>query len=306
MTLAHPARFAAAVVVAALIALLYFVLSQRKTQQDLAYSHIAFFVAAAQPRTWLPRVLDGALVLGLFALALALGGPRVTAPVAIRDGSVFICIDTSGSMAATDVLPTRAAAALSAARSFIEESAPGTRIGLVAFSSGAALIAPLSPDHASVEAALASIPPPNGATAIGDALRLAAGAFPPTGHRLIILVTDGVNNTGVDPLEVAQWLGTQHIPIYAIGIGTQSGAEIPGSTDQATIDEGALRSYAASSGGAYARVENATQLREALARLGRVTSFERKPVDAAAEIAAAGIALVIGSFLAGLGIGRLV
>jgi Ca-activated chloride channel homolog len=305
VTFSHPLRFVIAIVVAAALAAIYWRLTQRKTAHDLAYSNIAFFVAAARPRTWVPGALGACWALGLIALACALGGPRVTAPVPVRDGSAFICIDTSGSMAAGDVAPTRAAAALAAARAFIEESSPGTRIGLVAFSSGASLVQPLTADHAQAEAALASIPPPNGATAIGDALRLAASEFPPRGHRLIVLVTDGVNNMGVDPEQVAEWLGTQHIPVYTIGIGTANGTVIPGTSDEASIDEGALQSYAQVSGGAYARAENATQLRVALERLGRVTSFERKPVDAAPGFTVAGVLLVIVTFLVGLGLGRL-
>ncbi|MHB8433803.1 MAG: vWA domain-containing protein [Candidatus Tyrphobacter sp.] len=305
MTFAHPLRFAVALAVVAVLAILYGVLSHRKSAQDLAYSSLAFFAAGVKPRLWLPRLLQAGWVVGLVALAAALGGPRVIAPVPVRDGAVFICIDTSGSMAAQDVAPTRAAAALAAARAFIDESPRGTRIGVISFSSGASLIQPLSANHAQLKASLAAVPPPNGATAIGDALRLAASALPATGHRLVVLVTDGVNNTGVDPQQVADWFGTQHIAIYTIGIGTSNGGLIPGSSDVATIDEGALQSYAQVSGGAYARAENATQLRNALARLGRITALEGKRVDATPSFTIAGVLLLIATLLAGLGIGRL-
>ncbi len=305
MTLAHPLRFAFALLVAAALALLYTVLTRRRTAHDLAYSSITFWTAAAQPGRWIPRLLDAGWMLALLLLALALGGVHLTAPMPVHDGAVFICIDTSGSMATTDVSPTRAAAALNAARAFIEESAPGTRIGLITFSGGASMIQPLSSDHEQVEAALAQVPPPNGATAIGDALRLAATALPETGHRLIVLVTDGVNNTGVDPLEVAEWLGTQHVPVYTIGIGTPNGGFIPGSEDEATIDEGALREYAQVSGGAYARAEDATELHDALARLGRITSFAKQRVDATAGFTIAGIVLLVTTFLTGMGLGKL-
>jgi Ca-activated chloride channel family protein len=304
MSIAHPLRFVVALVVAGVLALLYRRLVQRKTAHDLAYSHLPFFLAAAQPKTWVPRALALAFVAGLLAFAFAAGGTRVVAPVPVRDGAVFICIDTSGSMAATDVIPTRFAAALDAARAFIEESPRGTRIGLIAFSTGASIIQPLSTDHARVESALAQVPPPGGATAIGDALRLAATQMPSFGHRLIVLVTDGVSNMGVDPQQMAEWLGTQHIPVYTVGIGTASGTVIPGSNDVATIDEPALRSYAAASGGAYARAQNATQLHDALAHLGRVTAFERKRVDATPAFTVAGIALLLATFMAGIGIGR--
>jgi Ca-activated chloride channel homolog len=305
MSFDHPLRFGVAIVLAVMLALLYARLQSRKTAHDLTYSHLAFFLAAAQPRRWVPQALQGTFVAALVALAFAIGGVHLTAPVPVRDGDVFICIDTSGSMSATDIIPTRSAAALTAARAFIEESPRGTRIGLIAFSAGASLIAQLSADHAAVEDALASIPPPNGGTAIGDALRLAAEEFPPKGHRLVVLITDGVNNMGVDPEEVAEWLGTQHIPVYTIGIGTPNGGFIPGSTDEATIDEGALESYAQVSGGAYARAENATQLRDALARLGRITAFEKKKVDATSGFTVAGVLLLLGTFLGFFAVGKL-
>ncbi len=207
-------------------------------------------------------------------------------------------------MVATDVVPTRAEASKAAARAFIASSPPGIKIGLIAFSGAAGVVAPLSADHHAVAAALDELPLPNGATAIGDALKLAAQQLPPAGHRVVILITDGVNNAGIDPVEMAQWLGAHHVPVYTVGIGTPSGGLIPGTNEEATIDENALRGYAQVSGGAYARAENATQLRDALARLGRVTSLQRKPVDASFGLAIAGALGMMIAFLAGFGLGR--
>jgi Ca-activated chloride channel family protein len=205
-------------------------------------------------------------------------------------------------MASTDVSPTRAQAAQSAARAFIDESPPGTRIGVIAFATSAAIVAPLSSDHDAVRAALDQIPSPNGATAIGDALRLAADTLPPSGHRVVILVTDGVNNAGSDPQEIAAYLGAHHIPVYTIGIGTPNGDLIGG--EEATIDENALRSYADASGGAYARAENAEQLRAALARLGSLTTFERRQIPAATAFVSVAAALFAATLLGGLAVGR--
>jgi Ca-activated chloride channel family protein len=305
MTFAHPLRFGVALVAAALLALLYLRFSNRKAAHDLAYSHLAFFMEAAKPRLWVPRLFDGAFVSAMLVLAFAFGGVRLTAPVLVHDGAVFICIDTSGSMAATDVFPTRAAATLEAARAFIQESPRGTRIGIIAFSGTAEIVTPLSSDHANVIAALSQIPAPGGGTAIGDAMRAAAGALPATGHRLIVLITDGVNNSGTDPFEVAQWLGMRHIPVYTIGIGTANGGVIPGSSDEATIDEGALEAYADASGGAYARASDATQLHDALSRLGRITAIEKKKVNAAPGFTIAGVVLLLATFLGFAGIGKL-
>jgi Ca-activated chloride channel homolog len=304
MTFDRPGWLLAGLAGVAVFALLYGWLSRRRTARDLAYSNVAFFMAAAKPRPWIPAALALAWILSLGGVAFALGGPHLVLPVPARDGSVFICIDTSGSMASTDIEPSRADAAKAAARTFIAASPAGTKIGIIAFSGAAGIVQPLSADHDAVSQSLDQVPLPDGATAIGDALQLAARNFPPRGHRVVILITDGVNNAGADPSEVAQWLGAHHIPVYTIGIGTNSGEIIPGTNQEATIDEDALRSYAQVSGGAYARVESASQLREALARLGRVTTVERKQVDASLGFAIAGAVGMLVAFFAGFGLGR--
>lgn len=304
MSIDHPVRLAMGLAAVAIFAVVYAALQRRVRALDLAYSNIPFLIEAAQPRQWIPRTLQTLWILALAGVVLGVSGPHLTIPVPVHDGSVFICIDTSGSMASTDVIPTRAQAAKAAARAFIDESPVGTRIGIISFAGTASVVAPLSADHQSMTASLDDVPSPNGATAIGDALRVAAQMLPAGGHRVVILITDGVNNTGTDPMEMAQWLGAHHIPIYTVGIGTPNGGLIPGTSEEATIDEEALEGYANASGGAYARAENATQLRDALAHLGRVTSLQRKPVDASLGFAVAGALTMLVTFLAGFGLGR--
>ncbi len=304
MSVDHPARLALGILGIVAFAVLYQRLQGRATARDLAYSNVAFFAQAARPRQWIPRALAALWIVALAAVVLGIAGPHLTIPVTARDGSVFICIDTSGSMASTDVFPTRAQAAKNAARAFIAQSPAGIKIGVISFAAAAGVVAPLSADHESVDAELDEVPLPNGATAIGDALKLAAQLLPPSGHRVVILITDGVNNAGTDPMQMAQWLGAHHVPVYTVGIGTPNGGLIPGSNEEATIDEEALRAYAGAGGGAYARAENAGQLRDALARLGRVTSLARKSVDASLGFAVVGALGMLGAFLAGFGLGR--
>lgn len=304
MSVDHPLRLALGLLAVVIFALLYDLLARRVTARDLAYSNVAFFLEAAKPRRWVPRALQALWIAALAALVLGISGPHLAMWVPVRDGSVFICIDTSGSMSSTDVFPTRAQAAKAAARAFINESPPGTRIGIISFAGSASVITPLNADRQAVIGALDQIPLPNGATAIGDALKLAAQMLPASGHRVVILITDGVNNAGRDPMEIAQWMGAHHVPVYTVGIGTPNGGLIPGTNEEATIDEDALRGYADASGGAYARAENATQLRDALARLGRITSLTHKPVDASLGFAVGGALGMVLAFLAGFGLGR--
>jgi hypothetical protein len=99
-------------------------------------------------------------------------------------------------------------------------------------------------------------------------------------------------------------LGAAHIPLYTIGIGTNNGALIPGTLQEAGIDEGALRAYAAATGGSYSRAGDASQLREALARLGRSTSLTHANVDISLPLALAAGGLMAMTFLIGIAAGR--
>lgn len=304
MSVEHPWWLLLAVVLVIAFAMLIVRLQRRATANDLAYSNVEFFTQAIRPRAWIPRALTIALVAGVAGLLGAAARPHVTLPLPIHDGQVFICIDTSGSMASTDVAPTRAEAAKAAARAFINETPAGTKIGIIAFAAGAELVQPLSAERATVSASLDNLPQPDGATAIGDAMRLAAQNLPDAGHRVVVLITDGVNNAGTDPIEAAQWLGQHQVPVYTVGIGTQQGGLIPGTNDEATIDEDALRRYAEASGGAYARAENAVQLHDALARLARITTVRRQEIDASLPLALAGGGLMLCAFVTGLATGR--
>ena len=146
MTLAHPLWLGAAVVVAALFVWLAQAASRRAAKSALAYSDLAFFETATGLRgnPALPIAIGCAA--GIVALGAALASPRVVAVVPVRGVAVVLCVDTSGSMRATDVAPSRSDAAAAAVRAFVDAVPDGTRIGIVAFSSGAGVVAPLSDD----------------------------------------------------------------------------------------------------------------------------------------------------------------
>lgn len=303
MTLSHPWIVALALIAAAVASVLYRAAMQRRTARTLQYSHLPFLVGAVQARTWPAKVLASAWILAVALLVFALSGPRVRAAVPVG-GSVVLCVDTSGSMAADDVEPTRAQAALAALRAFVDAAPSSTAVGIISFATGAQAIVPPTRDRDQIRSAVDAIPPPNGATAIGDALNVAQRILPKRGHRVVVLITDGENTYGSDPMAAARALGAAHIPLYTIGIGTNSGTLIPGTLQEAGINEEALRSYAAATGGAYSRADDATQLRRALAVLGRATSLERKTVDVSLATAMAAGALMVLTFLGGMAAGR--
>jgi Ca-activated chloride channel family protein len=305
MTFAKPLFLAVALALAALFVALAVASARRSRGAALAYSDLAFLEKAIGRAPPWAAIFAGVWAIAILTAGAALAKPSIVANVAVHDAAIVLCIDTSGSMSATDVSPTRSDASHDAALAFINGVPDGTRIGLVAFSAAAFPLGPLTDDRDLARDALGRLPAPNGGTAIGDALNVAAQLLPRGGRRAIVLVTDGVNNAGSDPLEVASLLGGQGISIFTVGIGTNgSGLVIPGTNDDAALDEDALRSIAASGNGTYARVGDAAGLRDRLGTLARTSINERRRIDLTAACTFAAGVLAFGAALGALALGR--
>lgn len=305
MSFSHPQLALFGILALGAFAWLYFVLERSRNAQALLYSSVAFALETMRPSRWPGRLLYATWLIGAGALALALSGPHFVTHVPTKDATVVICIDTSGSMRSLDIEPTRGEAAKAAAHEFVDDVPAGTRVGLVTFASAAELIQPPTDDLDAVRAAIDRIPLPDGGTAIGDALNVAAQQMPQTGTRVIVLLTDGVNNRGVDPVAASQAIGPKGISIYTIGIGTRgSGMIIPGTSEEADIDEVALRAIAANGNGTYTQAQDAASLAGTFRHLALQTVWELKRVDGSVPIALGGGFLVVLAFLAGVGLGR--
>jgi Ca-activated chloride channel family protein len=305
MTFVHPLWLAGAVALALAFAALAARGARVARTAALDYSNLAFLeraIGRGFPWTTLFAVCwTAAIVLAGAALAR----PSVIAQLPVRDAAIVLCIDTSGSMASTDVAPTRSEASRAAAQTFIDGVPAGTRIGIVAFSTAALPLGALTDDRDAARDALSRLPAPNGGTAIGDALAAAAHLLPAGGRRAIVLVTDGVNNSGSDPLEAARQIGAQGIAIFTVGIGTNgSGELIPGTGEAAELDEDALRAIAQSGNGSYALVGDAGALRDRLSALARTTIRERSRLDLTVPAGATAAVLAFGAAFGALALGR--
>ena len=125
-------------------------------------------VAPKRPR-WRRHLPAIGLLLGLVALSLSLAKPAVAQQTADKRGVVVLAMDTSLSMEATDVAPSRLAAAQDAARTFLKNVPKGVRVGLVSFDNGARLIVPPTDKMAVVERGISRLQLGEG-TAIGEAV----------------------------------------------------------------------------------------------------------------------------------------
>jgi Ca-activated chloride channel family protein len=175
------------------------------------------------PARWIPPVL---LLAAMAALALALARPEFPYRAAVNQASVMLVTDHSGSMAANDVSPSRLAAAVNAANTFIDQLPSGARVGAIAFSdSPDAVQAPVA-DHDAARAII-DAQSAEGATNTGDSLQLALqllhANLPHHPPSAVVLLSDGAANAGVNPVSVAQQAKKDHVPIYTVALGTPRG-----------------------------------------------------------------------------------
>lgn len=238
---------------------------------------------------WIPRIIRVAIII-ILTLAAARPQSGEEREVIYSEGlDIAIALDISGSMRAMDFQPqNRLEVAKLVIGSFIE-GRPNDRIGLVLFGSEAFTVCPLTLDHELLRIFLeqAQIGMVEEQTAIGKAISSALNRLrveaesprspvqpkgqtePDSNNKVIILVTDGVNNvfTGMDPITAARAAQALGIKIYTIGVGTEGVApvphpRIPGLVVQSPveIDEDSLREIASITGGQYFRARNAEAL----------------------------------------------
>jgi Ca-activated chloride channel family protein len=234
------------------------------------------------------------------ALAVALARPRVSYSAAVSEASVVLVSDHSGSMAATDVQPTRLAAADRAANTFIDELPTNARVGAVAFSTSPdAVQGPVS-NHSAARTIIDG-QSADGATDTGDALELAlqllhggAAKHPPSA---IVLLSDGAANRGPSPTTIARDAARAKIPIYTIALGTPDGT-VPnpdpfGQPLAVPPDPQLMQQIAQVSGGRAFNAQNADELSSIYKRLGSRLGSETRKREVTADFAIGGLALLL-------------
>jgi Ca-activated chloride channel homolog len=274
-------------------------------------------VAPHRPR-WRRHVPMLAFALALVALIVAVARPQRSVAKPVTNGVVMLANDTSASMQATDVAPSRLRAALRAARRFVNEVPSTVQVGLLEFARRPSVLQTPTTDHASTVAALATVPRTSGGTAVGVALSTAvnqirsvprvAGKRPPGA---IVLISDGASNVGISPLEVASQARADHIPIYTISVGTPNGT-IPIRQGAKTtiapvpVGRGQLAAIATLSGGRTFQVADIVGLRSAYDHLAARLGKKHINEDITTSFAGIGLALlVLGSVMTLRWFGRL-
>jgi Ca-activated chloride channel family protein len=234
-------------------------------------------IAGVKP-TWRVRfrpMLFVLRVLALASLSIALARPQssnTTENIDSEGVDIVLSIDVSGSMLAEDFQPNRIEAAKKVAMQFVD-ARPTDRLGLVIFSGESFTQCPITIDHNVLKEQLSQIKSGvlQDGTAIGmglatgvDRLRYAKGK-----SRVLILLTDGVNNTGlIDPMTALEIAKSYKVRVYTVGVGSMGQAPYPVQTPfgiqkqmmPVQIDEPLLKKISVETGGKYYRATNNTSL----------------------------------------------
>ena len=308
-----------------LAAAAYWVVQRRPSRYAVASSNLDVLAAVVGARRDWRRHVPAALLLGaLAAMCVAFARPSMVVQRPSERATVVLVVDVSGSMRATDVKPSRLAAARRAIRSFAEEIPDELRVGVVAFSDDAQVVVPPTRDRAQLLEGVALLAPGFG-TAIGDAIGrgvdlartttteegVSAATVPLKDERgrslaSILLPSDGSQTRGVlTPGQGADLARKAGIPVYTIALGTEAGSILvgpPGARQLVPVppDRETLAAIADYTDGESYDVESAEALDGVYTGLGSRVGREDAPREVSSAFVALGALLAAGALAAGM------
>lgn len=258
-------------------------------------------VAPASPG-WHRHAGPAIYLLAATVLIVALARPQHEVQKEIEQASVMLVTDRSGSMRSEDLKPNRMEAVKAAASSFLEQVPQQIRVGALAFNQKTRLLASPTTDRDRVRRALNTLEGA-GSTATGDALGAALAILRPQGldgprtPAAIVLLSDGKNVRGRDPIRLARRAGRLDVRVFTIALGTDTGtltsqnADGTTKTERVPPDRAAMREIAQASGGTTSDAPSAEALSKVYEELGSAVATE--PAQDQLTSAPVGLALVL-------------
>jgi Ca-activated chloride channel family protein len=317
VSFANPVLLAVGLVVAAVLAGAA-VAATRRRARALASAGVA---TAGGGRARLAGVWF--TIAGIAVLAVATAGPTVTVPVSHASGTVIIAIDVSGSMAATDVPPSRLGAAKKAAQAFVNAQPPSVNIGVIAFEQGGLEAAVPTADHATALAAIGRLSA-GGGTSLGSAILAALSAIThrtvslgPNGSAptigfwpsaTIVLFSDGQDGgdsgasgssasagLSADTATAAAVAEKAGVHVDTVGVGTVAGTtvDVEGYHLFTGLNEATLKSISQTTAGTYHPASTASELDGIASSINLRLTVANQPLPLAGAFIAFALALLV-------------
>lgn len=312
----------------------YVLMLRRQNKRALRYVHIGLIKSAVGPGARVRRHVPPALFLVALGIAVfSIARPAAVIALPSQRETIILAMDVSGSMRATDMEPMRISAAQSAAIDFVKELPISARIGVVAFSSNAMTVQRPTDNIDEIVAAISRLAPQR-YTAMGSGILTALkdifqqgddlspdegppadilrprgaplGEAPPEEETkivapgsytsaIIILLTDGQTNMGIDPIRAAKDAAKKGVRIYTVGFGSEKGGTIQfeGHKTHVKLDEFTLRKVAEITRGEYFRAGNRQELKSVYTTLTKQLVMEEKQTEMTGIFAGLAALLVI-------------
>src|SRR3954447_3924812 len=276
---------------------LYIVVQLARHKRMLRFANMELLesVAPKRPSRWrhLPAVL---LVLSLVFFTVAMAGPTHDVRIPRNRAVVMLTIDVSQSMRATDVSPSRLAAAQEAAKQFADQLTPGINLGLIAYAGTATVLVSPTTNRDSTKAAIDKLQLAD-RTATGEAIFTALQAIATVGAVIgggdappparIVLMSDGKETVPSNPdnpkgaYTAARTAKDQGVPIATVSFGTPYGTvDMDGQKTPVPVDDEMLKKVAQLSKGESYTASNLEQLKEVFTNLQEQIGYETQKGDA--------------------------
>ncbi|MEV4202333.1 VWA domain-containing protein [Micromonospora globbae] len=286
----------------------YLLVQRRRSRYAVRFTNLRLLDRIAPERPAWRRHVPAGLFLAMLAL-LVVGFARPTAEVRVprERATVMVAVDVSTSMLATDVDPDRLAAAKGAAQRFVDGLPDEFNVGLVAFAGSAAVLVPPGTDrealHEGINRLAEGVTGVQG-TAIGEAINTSLGAVkgldsqaatePPPAR--IVLLSDGANTSGLDPMEAAAEAVAAKVPVHTISFGTPNGfVDRGGRPIQVPVDGQTLLAVAEETGGMFHEATTADELRAVYDDIGTSVGYRTERQDVSARFIGLGLVLAMGA-----------
>lgn len=295
MSFASPQRLWLLLAVVALL-VIYLIMQRRRSRYAVRFTslHLLDRVAPDRPG-WRRHLPPGLYLIMLGLLVTGFARPEADVQVPRERATVIVAVDVSRSMLSTDVAPDRLVAARTAAADFVSGLPEKFNVGLVAFSGEASVVVAPVTDRSAVLARIETLNPDAVSvqgTAIGEAIAASLQAVrtvdaeasedPPPAR--VVLLSDGANTAGRDPIQAASEASAAGLPVDSIAFGTATGELL--FDDQilpVPVDGQTLEAVAEATGGTYHEANSAEELGAVYNDIGSSVGFETERQDVSAR-----------------------
>ena len=303
-------RTPAALALLALPALLvaaYVIVQRRRRRYAVRFTSVDLLASVVPRRPGWQRHVPAALLAGAMALlVVAVARPQGTERVARNRATIVLALDTSASMAATDVAPNRLEAAKQQATRFVRSLPDGLQVSVLSFDRTARMLVSPTTDHSTVLAAIDGLQIGPG-TATADAINLALDAVNAapkaadgsSAPAVIVLMSDGTPTVGTGDLTPAQAVDeaaaaakAANVPVDTIAFGTADGrVTVQGRTVLVPADAATMSRIADTTGGRAFNAESADQLKAVYDQIGKAVGFDVRQHEIGVWFTVAGLIL---------------